>query len=68
MTLTRSIGRWENLEAKGSKILIDKIYQEYARRKVIKEAQKKGFSLVLQQRTETGDVRLVLKKLTVGAI
>jgi hypothetical protein len=62
------IGRWENLEGKGSKILIDKIYQEYARRKIIKESQKKGFSLILQQRTETGDVRLILKKMAVGGL
>lgn len=62
------IGRWETLENKETKNLIDKIYQEYARRKVITEAQKKGFSLVMQQRTETGDIRLVLKKLAVGAL
>jgi len=62
------IGRWEDLEGKRSKTLTDKIYQEYARRKIIKESQKKGFSLIIQQRTESGDVRLILKKMSSGGL
>jgi hypothetical protein len=60
-------GMWESLEKKEIKNLIDKIYQEYALRKVIKETQKNGFSLIFQQRTETGNIRLILRKLAVNA-
>jgi hypothetical protein len=62
------VSMWETLEKKEIKTLIDKIYQEYARRKVLKETQRKGFSLIFQQKTETGDIRLILKKLAVGGL
>ena len=42
--------------------MVDAIQQEYARLKVLAEARKEGFGLILQQRTETGAVKLILRK------
>ena len=55
-------GILEDLRSSQLKKMVDTIQQEYARLKVLAEARKEGFSLVLQQRTETGAVKLILRK------
>jgi len=52
----------EDLHSSRVRKRIDAIQQEYARLKVLAEARKEGFSVVLQQRTETGTVKLILRK------
>jgi hypothetical protein len=52
----------EDLERPEIKKLLDTIRQDYARRKILVEARKKGFALVRQVRTETGEIKLVLRK------
>ena len=52
----------EDLERPEIKKLLDTIRQDYARRKILVEARKKGFALVRQVRAETGEIRLVLRK------
>ena len=55
-------GIWEELNRREVKGLISQIHQGYAQRKVIKEARVRGFSLVNQVRTETGAIKLTLRK------
>ena len=52
----------EDLERPEIKKLLDTIRQDYARRKILVEARKKGFALVRQVRAETGEIKLVLRK------
>ena len=61
----------ENYEIKGTseflnqrevKESINRIRSEYARRKIIHETRKRGFSLVQEERSKTGAIKLVLRK------
>lgn len=47
--------------------LLKKIMQDYGRRKVLKEARKRGFALVRQQVNAGGAMKLVLRKVTTRA-
>ena len=47
--------------------LLKRIMQDYGRRKVLKEARKRGFALVRQQVSTGGAIRIVLRKVSARA-
>ena len=55
-------GRVEVLNQKKVKEMINLIRTEYAYRKIIHETRKRGFSVVQEERSKTGTVKLVLRK------
>lgn len=52
----------ECLEHQKVKMMIQKVLQEYAYRKILHETRKRGFSLIQEERLKAGSIKLVLRK------
>lgn len=55
-------GLVEYLQNSNAKMMIKEVLQEYAYRKILHETRKRGFSLIREERLNTGAIKLVLRK------
>jgi hypothetical protein len=55
-------GLVEYLRKDEVKMIIKEVLQEYAYRKILHEARKRGFALIQEERLNAGSVKLVLRK------
>jgi len=55
-------GLVEYLQNREVSMMIKEVLQEYAYRKILHETRKRGFSLIQEERLNTGSIKLVLRK------